>query len=175
MHGARVSRNRCRSVHTPGTSTRRADVELPARRQRPGIVRARHRRPAPLHRHDTRVAHRTAAAIHSSSRGSGAKAREITVSKGASPAACARRARAGCVTFARPSTLHGVVDEAQLLGHRIDQRELPLRVDHGQRQAGEAAARAHVGDACSPCSSVVRAQRVEQVMGEHASPARRWR
>ena len=58
-----------------------------------------------------------------------------------------------------------VIDEAQLLVHRIDQRELALRIDDGQRQAREPGAGAHVGNLRAG-QFRLRAQGIQQVMRE---------
>src|SRR5690606_22800318 len=65
----------------------------------------------------------------------------------------------------QPELARRVIDEAQLLVHRIDQREMARRVDHRQWQSGESRARAHVGHPRA-LKVGLRSQRVEQVMRE---------
>ncbi len=59
-----------------------------------------------------------------------------------------------------------VIDEAQLLVHCVNQRELAGWIDDRQRQAGKSGAGAHIGDAHA-FQVRMHAQRIEQVMRQH--------
>jgi len=64
---------------------------------------------------------------------------------------------------------HRVRHEADLLGHRIDQREAPLRFEHGERQARESGAGTDIGDQLAAQVRLCR-KAVEQMGTDHGFP-----
>jgi hypothetical protein len=65
--------------------------------------------------------------------------------------------------------LSRALDEARLLPRRLDEREVPVGIDDGERQAGETGSRAHVGDARA-FQERLHAQAVEHVLAQHPRP-----